>query len=110
SDRPFGHVAAVGPATDGEAVGIGDAAVDEVLHAGHDVLEVAATPVGTVGFDESFAVADGAPDGGIENGVAARGEKLAPNVDRVRPAAGGAAVNEDDGGELVFDVADEWFQ
>src|SRR5882724_3121529 len=95
-DRPFGHVAAVGPTADGQFFGIRDAFCDEVVDAGHHVPVIAATPVAAIRFDEFLAVTTGAADIGIENRVAPRSKKLSPGFDGVLPSTGGAAVDEGD--------------
>ncbi len=98
--RPGRHVSAVGPAADADAVGIGDALLDQPIRAGHDVLEIAAAPVEAVDDHEIIAVARRAADVRREDDEAARGQKLAPGVEAGRPGAGRAAVDEDDRGQL----------
>src|SRR6266446_5446417 len=68
-DGPFAHVAAVGPATDAETIEIADTFVGKVVDTGHDVFEVAASPVGTIAFDEFFTVANRTANVGIEHRV-----------------------------------------
>ncbi len=109
-DRPFGHVAAVGPTADGQFFGIRDAFCDEVVDAGHHVPVIAATPVAAIRFDEFLAVTTGAADIGIENRVAPRCKKLAPGFDGVLPSTGGAAVDEGDERKLRFAVVTGRFE
>src|SRR5258708_3090416 len=95
-DGPFAHVAAIGPAADAEAIGVGNSFGDQVVDAGHDVLIICAAPVAAIAFDEFFAVADGAANIRIENSVAASDEKLSPIVDGRFPCAGWPAMDQSD--------------
>src|SRR6266403_3560840 len=57
-DGPFAHVAAVGPPANTETTKINDTFVGEVVDTGHDVLEVAASPIGTIALDELLTIAN----------------------------------------------------
>src|SRR5580693_3664391 len=92
-DGPLRHVAAVRPSTNAKFRGIGDAAVNQIFHAPHYVLEVGAAPIAAVHLDEFLAVADRATNVGIENRVAASRQELTPDFDRVLPVAGGSAMD-----------------
>src|SRR5579859_2019054 len=67
-----------------------------MVDAGHDVLEVAATPIAAIPNDEVIAIAGGSPNIRIEHGVARGGEELVPRVELIAPVAGRAAVHVHD--------------
>ena len=100
-------VAAVRAAHDADAVGVGDALLDEPLRAvGQVVLHGARAPLAVARVEVVFAVARRAAEVGLQHGVAAVGEKLrvgvvAPAVARPRPA-----VDQQDGRQVLAARAD----
>src|SRR5262249_39100843 len=99
-DGPFGHESAVRPATDAEAIGIGDAPSHQITDSGHYILEVAAAPVGSIAFDKFLAVADAAANIWVEDRVTACDEKLSPGFDAIFPSASRAAMDQRDQRQL----------
>src|SRR5260370_8953026 len=81
-------MAAGAPANQAELRRIGDAARDERVHAGDDVVVALAEVVAGDLHAELLAVVAGAAIVGLENGVAARGK----NVDVTAPVAGEAIL------------------
>ena len=59
-DRPHGHVAAITPAGDAEAVGIDGQSPDHVIDAQQDVAQIALAEVLHVGFGEGFPAPEAA--------------------------------------------------
>ena len=98
-DDPRGHVPAVAPAHDPEALGVGDASCHQRVHAAHDVAVIGPAPVAVVRVAEGPAVAAAAAHVAAQDGVAASGE------DRHRVDSGDARerANEDTGGSAVDD-------
>ena len=80
------------------------------VDAGHDVLEVAAAPVGAVHLDEPLPVSGRSADVRIEDGVPARHEKLTPRLERVRPSSRRSAMNKDDERQPRVFCPRGWFQ
>ena len=74
--HPRCHIATVAPPFECHAGGIGDAALDEVIHAGHDVAIITAAPVAGVGVHPPLTVAGGAAWVRIEHRPAACGIRL----------------------------------
>src|SRR5437879_2477435 len=90
-DKVRGH-ASVGPATDAEFLGIGDALRDGVVHHSHVVLKILVAPVGKNGFAEFLAVAGRASRIGKKDGVAVGGVELGEVVEGSGVLADRAAV------------------
>src|SRR5215813_2901960 len=57
-DRPEGHEPAIAAAHYDQLVGVGDALGHDGVDAGHEVLEILATPIADVGDGELIAVTD----------------------------------------------------
>src|SRR5580704_13643716 len=72
-DGPHGHVAAVTPAADAEAIGVDGGDFDGFVDAGQDVLEVAVAEILDVGAGEGFALAEAAAGIGFEDKIAGAG-------------------------------------
>src|SRR5580700_8719335 len=109
-DRPLRQVTAVRPSANAKFRGIGDSTIYEILHAPHHILEVATAPVAAVHFDEFLAVADRAPNVGIEDRIAARRQELAPNFDGVLPIACRSSMNQYDKRQFVFWIGSRGLQ
>src|SRR5262249_8341006 len=90
--------------------GIGDAASYQIVDAGHDVFEIGAAPIGAVAFDELLAVADGAANIRVEDGVAAGDEELPPGFDAIFPGAGRAAMDQRDKREFGVAIVVDGFE
>ena len=93
-DAGQGRVAAVGAAHDADALRVGDAFRDQMLHAPGEVVLHLLAPLVVAGVEELLAVAGRAAEVRLQDGVAAVGEELrepsvAPGV-----APPGAAVRE----------------
>ncbi len=95
-DHPRRHVAAVAPADVRQFVGVGDAPRHQRVHAGHDVLVVAAAPVVDVVPQKLLAVVRAAARVGIEHRPALVGPHLptleAAQAEAVHVCTGGATV------------------
>ena len=72
-DGPHGHVAAVAPTADAEAVGIDGSGVDGSVDSGHDVFEIAVAEILDVGSGEGFAFAEAAARIGLQDEIAGAG-------------------------------------
>src|SRR5947209_6470232 len=72
SNGPFGHVAAIRPAANGQLFGISDAPRNEVVNARHNVPVIASTPVSAIHLNEFLAITARSANVGIKNRVAAR--------------------------------------
>ncbi len=75
SDRPHRHIAAVTPSRDPDLVFIHRKFFDELVHAGHDVAEVAVAEVADVGLREGFPLPEAAARVREEDEVAAARER-----------------------------------
>ena len=73
-DGPHGHVAAVAPAADTEAIRIDGRDFDGFVDAGHDVLEVAVAKILDVGASERLALAEAAARIRLQDEIAGAGE------------------------------------
>src|SRR5258708_12554922 len=51
-DDPFAHVAAVGPAADSEAIGVGNSFGDKAVDAAHHALLISAAPIAPLAFPD----------------------------------------------------------
>ena len=98
-DGVVGEDAAVAPAGDGEAIGIGDADGDGFVDAGEQVFDFVVAPVGGDGLGVVLAAAGAAAVVHVELGVALGGEPLAQEVEAVLVLSVGAAVDEEDHGD-----------
>jgi len=73
-DGPHGHVAAIAPAGDAQAVRIDGSGFEGFVDAGHDVAKIAVAEIANVGEREGFAHAETAAGIGLEDEVAGSGE------------------------------------
>src|SRR5438477_7038366 len=108
--RPLGHVAAVRPAANGQLVGIGDAARNEIIDARHNVPVIAAAPIAPIYLNKLLAVTARSSNIRIKNGVTACRKELSPGFDGVLPCARRPAMNQGDERQLGFAVRARWFQ
>ena len=95
------RVAAVRAAHDPDALRVGDALGHEVLHAPGDVVLHLVAPLLVAGVEELLAVAGGAAEVGLQDRVAAVGEELGEVVEAPAVARPGAAVRQDDRGQVL---------
>jgi hypothetical protein len=100
-ERGEDHEAAVGAAERGDAAGVDGGVVVEPLDAGAEVPHRVHPVADVVGAGVLLPVAGGAPDVGLEDGVATGDEVLAQRVERGPALALGAAVDVDDDGDLA---------
>jgi hypothetical protein len=93
---PQRRVAAVAAADDADAVRVGDLLVDQVLHAGGDVLLHRLAPLAVAGLLEMLAEAGRAAELRLEHRVAVRREDLHVLVESPAVARLRAAVDQHD--------------
>ena len=83
-DRVVGEDAAVAPASDGEAIGIGNTHRDSLIDAGQQIFDFEVAPVGGDRLGVVLPAAGAAAVVHVELGVALGGEPLAQEVEAVR--------------------------
>src|SRR5260370_38722829 len=76
-DGPLCHVTPVGPSANRQTLRIGNAAIDEILHACHNVFEITASPIPAVGLNEFLSIPYRAPNIWIKDCLAVCGQELA---------------------------------